>query len=192
MGEEVHHNTRMLLDHMNEKVKSFVPSTEHPDDVYIAVSLTEAIDAAKQGNYGVGATLVDGDGEILAKGHNSIFYPYFRSDLHAEMVVLTNFEEQHRDIGRLTGLTLYISLEPCPMCLARLITSGISEVRYATPDEDSGMIDRLQDMPPTWIKLAQRQKFGLARCSTELRDLAHQIFQATVDSGDLRLEDRMS
>src|SRR5512138_3577201 len=72
--------------------------THHRDQEIGIVACAEALAAARAGNYGVGAVLVDQDGEIVGRGRNTVFYPHFRSDLHAEMVAMTVFEERHPDV----------------------------------------------------------------------------------------------
>jgi cytosine deaminase len=178
------------LAELEEKVKAFVPHPEHPDDSFIIIALQEAIAAAKEGNFAVGAVLVGENGEIVERGHNHVFSPHFRSDLHAEMDVMTKFEEHFPQIDSMKGFILYTSLEPCPMCFARLITSGVSRVYYASPDEHGGMVQRLQHMPPAWTELAKRQKFGPARCSPALSDLALQIFLTTAAENNRKLQER--
>ena len=108
--------------------------------------------------------------------------PYFRSDLHAEMDVMTKFETRFKDAETRKGFILYSSLEPCPMCFTRLVMSGINKVYYAAPDEMGGMVSRTTAMPPNWRHLAQKRKFGLAACSPELRHIAIQVFQSTSDA----------
>lgn len=179
-----------LLNELEEEVESFIPKPEYLHDKFILVTLYEAVAAVKEGNFGVGAVLVRENGEIVQRGHNHVFKPYFRSDLHAEMNVMTKFEERFKDIENLNGLTLFSSLEPCPMCFARLITSGIKNIYYAAIDENGGMVHRLEDMPTEWKKLAQRQEFALAQCSSELRDIALQIFLSTVNENDMKLQNR--
>ena len=76
------------------------------------------------------------------------------------------------------------------MCFARLITSGVSRVYYASPDEHGGMVHRLEHMPPAWIELAKRQKFAKARCSPELSDLALKIFLTTAAENNRKLQER--
>jgi tRNA(adenine34) deaminase len=178
------------LKELEEKLKAFVPDPEYPDDSFIVIALEEAIAAAKEGNFAVGAILVDENGKIVERGHNRVFNPHFRSDLHAEMDVMTKFEERFPQTESMKGFILYTSLEPCPMCFARLITSGVSRVYYASADEHGGMVHRLQHMPPAWIELARRQKFGKARCSPELSDLALQIFLTTAAEDNRKLQER--
>ena len=173
-----------LLAQLEARVKAFTPDPKFADDRIIIITLTEAIAAASEGNFGVGAVLVRHGGEIVQTGHNRVFKPYFRSDLHAEMDVMTNFEQRFKDTELLTEFILFSSLEPCPMCFTRLITSGVNKVYYAAVDDSGGMVSRTANMPPIWHHLAQKRKFGSAECSTELREIALQIFQSTTDRSD--------
>ena len=63
-------------------------NSEYPDDGNIWLTCILALNGANSGNYGVGSILQNGDGSIVSWGHNEMFNPYFRSDLHAEMVVM--------------------------------------------------------------------------------------------------------
>ena len=128
--------------------------------------------------------------KIVQRGHNRVFSPHFRSDMHAEMDVMTKFEEGHRDVESMEGYTLFSSLEPCPMCLGRLITSGVRKVYYVALDQDGGMANRLAYMPYEWRGLAERQDFRLADCSPELSEIALQVFMETVEKNDDRLRRR--
>lgn len=183
-------STQNQLYELERKVMTFVSSPEHPHDKFIIITLLEAIAAAKEGNFGVGAVLVGKNGEIIQRGHNRVFKPYFRSDLHAEMDVMTKFEECSKNTESLKGFILFSSLEPCPMCLARLIISGVERVYYATIDENGGMVQRFEYMPPELKELATRQEFALAQCSPELADVALQIFLNTADENDGKLKNR--
>jgi cytosine deaminase len=110
--------------------------------------------------------------------------------MHAEMDVMTKFEERYKKVERMDGYTLFSSLEPCPMCLGRLITSGVREVYYAAIDQDGGMANRLAYMPSEWREMAERQDFRLADCSPELSEIASQVFMSTVEANDNRLRQR--
>ena len=182
--------TQKMLNELEKTVNSFIPNSEFRDDTFILITLHEAIAAAKEGNFGVGAVLVRESGEIIQRGRNYVFKPFFRSDLHAEMDVMTKFEEHYKDVENLKGFILYTSLEPCPMCLLRLISSGVKKIYFAAKDEDGGMVYRFKHMPPVWIELAQRQEFTLAQCSPELRDIALQIFMATANENYTKLQKR--
>jgi tRNA(adenine34) deaminase len=177
------------LDELKARIDKLVPDKSYPHDAFVIVTLQEAIEAALEGNFGVGAVLVNGK-KIVQRGHNRVFSPHFRSDMHAEMDVMTKFEEKHRNVERMGGYTLFSSLEPCPMCLGRLITSGIGKVYYAAIDQEGGMANRLDYMPPEWKELAERQEFVLAECSPELSEIALRVFMETVEKNDNRLRQR--
>ena len=178
------------LDKLKDRIYKLVPDKNYPHDTFVIITLQEAIEAALEGNFGVGAVLIRNRKEIVQRGHNRVFSPHFRSDMHAEMDVMTKFEEGHKDIESMDGYTLFSSIEPCPMCLGRLITSGVGKVYYAALDRDGGMANSLGYLPNEWKELAQRQDFGLADCSLELSEIALQVFTSTVEANDNRLRQR--
>ena len=182
--------TAYSLEELDRKIKAFGPNSECPHDLFVITALEEAIAAAKEGNFGVGAVLVDPNGKLIVRGHNHVFNPYFRSDIHAEMDVMTKFEDSFKDVTSLKGYTLYTSLEPCPMCLTRLITSGVNKVYHATEDTESGMVSRLTHLTRIWVELAEEQEFAPAQCSPELSSLALEIFLFTATVNTEKLQQR--
>ena len=170
------------IDSKNEKVMNwkrwlagygFQP--EYQDDTYVWLTDVLALKSVDSGNYGVGSILVDSEGKVIALGHNLVYSPHFRSDLHGEMVVVNQFEEEHPEITTLEGYTLYTSLESCPMCLIRLISSGINRILYAAADSIAGMTNSIDLLPPLWKDLSGRQVFSKARCTEELSSAATEI-----------------
>jgi cytosine deaminase len=165
-------------------------NTKYPDDRYVWLTCVLALKAVGTGNFGVGCILINAEGNIVAWGHNEVFNPYFRSNRHAEMVVMDKFEDSYQGITSRGGYTLYTSLESCPMCLARLITSGINIVLYAAPDKDGGMVHKMNDLPPTWIDLASRNIFSQAECSQDMINAATQIFLVNAIELNWKLKNR--
>jgi tRNA(Arg) A34 adenosine deaminase TadA len=170
------------IDSGNEKVINmkdwlhkyhFLP--EYPDDSYAWFADVLALKSVDSGNYGVGSVMIGSENEIVAIGQNLVFSPTFRSDLHSEMVTLNNFEKENPEITNLIGYTLYTSLEPCPMCLIRLITSGVNRVNYVASDSIGGMVNGISLFPPLWKELSGPQLFNEAQCSTELSNAAIEI-----------------
>lgn len=157
-----------------------------PDDRFVADATREALLAARAGNFGVGAIVVDESDAVVARGRNRVFMPSFRSDLHAEMDVMNRLEATV-PLPTARSHRLYTSLECCPMCLTRLITSGIGTIRYAAADQLAGMVQRLEQMPPVWRDLADRQDIGTAECSEALASIAWRVFEVTRDSLDSAL-----
>ncbi len=154
---------------------------DYPDDKYVWLTNALALKAVDAGNFGVGCILVDGRGNVVIEGHNEVFNPYFRSDLHAEMVVMDTFENMHRNFMDLKDYTLYTSLESCPMCLVRLITSGVCRILHAAPDIRGGMVHVFEDVPEFWSDLSEGKVFSQANCSQEMINAAGKIFLLNVD-----------
>ncbi len=178
------------LNDIEAKVEAFVPDKDHPDDPFVVITLREAVAAIREGNGGIGACLVDErTGRIVERGHNRQYEPYFRSDLHAEMDLITRYEEKVRarrsrpagkptaEQRKIEGLVLYTSVEPCPMCLSRIINVGIGKVYWAAEDLTGGMGYKIADLPQFWRDRASGQLFQPARCSTELKQLASRLFR---------------
>ena len=175
------------LDEIEKRVRSFIPDPHYPDDLFVLVTIQEALAGSRENNGGIGACLVrETTGEVVERGHNRQYEPYFRSDLHAEMDLLTRYEERVKaqrfqtsssgDPRKVEGLVLYSSVEPCPMCLTRIINIGLKKVYFAVPDPNGGMIQRIQDLPPFWRDMAAGNIYASANCSPELKDLAKRLF----------------
>lgn len=106
------------------------------DDAFMAVALDEARQSAQRGEVPIGAVLVGADGEILARAGNS---PIVLHDptAHAEIQVL---RAAARKVGnyRLTGTTLYVTLEPCVMCAGALVQARVKRLVYGAEDPKAG------------------------------------------------------
>jgi tRNA(adenine34) deaminase len=168
------------LDQLEARLAACVPDPALADDPFVLITLRQAFAAAREGNAAVGAALVGPDGKLALAARNRMFRPYFRSDLHAEMELLTNYEEILKGDSTLKGYTLYSSLEPCEMCTIRIINSGVSHVRFAARDEGKGGITGPNKMAPHWERLAAAQTFAQARCSPEFAALGLEVFQLTI------------
>jgi len=156
--------------------------THHIDQHLGIVACSEALAAARAGNYGVGALLVDPNGSILAQGRNAVFFPYFRSDLHAEMVVINAFEERHPDVDNMRGYTLVSSLEPCPMCMTRLLMAGVQTVKFLAHDDLAGMVNRKDHFPTAWKRLWHGREFIQADVSESLKRFALDVFPLNLET----------
>jgi cytosine deaminase len=169
---------------LEAEVAALRPDSRYPHDPFILVTLQEAMAAKREGSGGVGACLAhEGSGGIVARGRNRQYVPYWRSDLDAEMDVLIRWEDGiHLLKGsanpRETGdLVLYSSMEPCPMCLTRLINTGLRKVYYAAIDPDGGMARRIDLLPPFWREAARGAVYEEAACSPAMKALARRLFR---------------
>jgi cytosine deaminase len=178
---------------LEKRIQAFVPDGRCPDDPFILVAVQEALSALKENNGGVGACLVEeSTGKIVERGHNRQFNPYFRSDLHAEMDLLNRYEDRVKaqrlvdsDIPqsvqrKVEGLVLYTSVEPCPMCLSRIINVRLKKTYYAAPDPAGGMAHKFADLPAFWQELGAGRVFEQARCSPDLIAIAKALFRPMI------------
>jgi tRNA(adenine34) deaminase len=117
---------------------------EKPDDsVWMREALAEARRAAAAGEVPIGAVVVRG-GEVMGRGHNR--REMDRDPLaHAELLAI---REAAQWIGgwRLTGCTLYCTLEPCPMCAGALVNSRIERLVYGAADPKAGWCGTLGNL----------------------------------------------
>jgi cytosine deaminase len=178
------------VNQLYAEFQAFSPQSDKPDDYYGALVVEQAFKAAFEGNAAVGAALVDDRGNLALIGRNRMFFPYFRSDLHAEMELLTNYENIFKGDRSLKGYTLYSSLEPCEMCTIRIINSGVSKVYYVAEDKGKGGMTGPNKLAPHWSRLAAYQEFGLARCSSELSRIALGVFELTINDIVAKLKAR--
>ena len=70
----------MTFEELDAAIAAYEPDGSHAHDPFVKVAIEESLAALREGNYGVGACLVK-DGEVVVRGHNRFYYPYFRSDL---------------------------------------------------------------------------------------------------------------
>ncbi len=107
-----------------------------PPSPHMARALELAKAAAQAGEVPVGAVLTGPDGLVLAEAHNQT-RGLPDPTAHAEILVL---REAARVLGneRLVGCTLWVTLEPCPMCAAAIAEARIARLVYAAADRKGG------------------------------------------------------
>ena len=105
------------------------------DNSFMSEALRLARIAAQQGEIPVGAVVVR-DGEIIGRGYNQRETKKSAVS-HAEIIAI---EEACSAVGdwRLTGCTLYVTLEPCPMCSGAIVNSRIDRVVFGASDRMAG------------------------------------------------------
>jgi tRNA(adenine34) deaminase len=111
------------------------------DIKYMKLALEEAQKAFDLGEVPIGAILVNEQGEVIASGHN-LRELCNDATAHAEMVVIRAACKQ---LGqwRLRGLTLYVTIEPCPMCAGALVMSRVDRVVYGSTDAKAGAAESI-------------------------------------------------
>ena len=114
------------------------------DTGWMQQALAQARIAAKRGEVPVGSVLVDAAGELLAAGHNQ---PIGACDpsAHAEIVTLRAAAQKLKNY-RLPGTTLYVTLEPCTMCVGALVHARVKRLVYAATEPRTGAIESAQQL----------------------------------------------
>ena len=107
------------------------------DSAFMEQALAEAALAAEEGEVPVGAVVV-AEGEVIARAHNR---PIATNDptAHAEVLALRAAAEKLGNY-RLTGCDLYVTLEPCTMCVGALMHARIRQLVYGAPDPKGGAV----------------------------------------------------
>ena len=121
------------------------PSLLQPADdaAFMRAAMKEALAAYEKGEVPVGAVVVD-NGRIIGRGHN------LRETLndptaHAEMLALTAAAEA-RGEWRLEGCSLYVTLEPCPMCAGAVVNARVKRVVFGASDPKAGACGTLYNL----------------------------------------------
>ena len=106
------------------------------DEKWMRIAISEANLAKNEGEIPVGAVLIQND-KLIAKAHNQ---PILNHDptAHAEVEVLRKAGRKLKNY-RLSGSTLYVTLEPCAMCLGAIMHARIERIVFGASDLKTGV-----------------------------------------------------
>ena len=113
------------------------------DSYWMGIALREAKKAGDRGEVPIGAVVVK-DGAVIGRGYN---LRETRQDpsAHAELIAIRKAAAKLQN-WRLTGSTLYVTLEPCVMCMGAIILSRIDRVVFGCFDPKAGAAGSLYDL----------------------------------------------
>lgn len=113
------------------------------DERFMRMAIDQAYIAEEKGDVPIGCVIVH-QGHIIAKGCNQRELLHDPT-AHAEMIALTQAAEY---IGnwRLEGCTIYVTLEPCPMCAGALVLGRLERLVYGTEDSKTGAVKSLYNI----------------------------------------------
>lgn len=113
------------------------------DTAYMALALEEARLAVAEGEVPIGALVVC-DGAIVSRAHNTREMDNDPT-AHAELIAI---REASQRLGRwrLSDCTVYVTLEPCPMCAGAMHQARIERLVYGTTDPKAGAVGTLYDL----------------------------------------------
>lgn len=107
------------------------------DTYFMEQAYKQALKAFDQDEVPIGAVLVDKQGVVLARGYNKVEQQYTQL-AHAELSVIKKANKKIKEF-RLQGATLYVTVQPCMMCLGALYLSRVSRVVYGVESLKFGM-----------------------------------------------------
>lgn len=144
------------------------------DKDYMRLALDEAKIAYDMGEVPIGAVVVDTDGNVVATGYN---LRESRNDAtaHAEMEAIRKACEK---LGRwrLAGCTLYVTIEPCPMCAGALVNSRMERLVYGSPDSKAGAVESLFNVV-NCQSLNHRMEVKAGVLAEECRNMMKEFFK---------------
>ncbi len=116
-------------------------SGDGEDSRFMQEAIAEANAAALVGDVPVGAVVVDGAGAVVARGRN-------RREADQDPTAHAEIDALRRAAAalghwRLEGATVFVTLEPCPMCAGALVNARVARVVYGCPDPKAGALDTL-------------------------------------------------
>lgn len=149
-------------------------AADRPDDLrFMRAALAEAVKAAAKNEVPVGAVVV-ADGRIIARGHNE---PIGRHDptAHAEVVAMRRAGRGRKNY-RLAGCDLYVTLEPCAMCLGAIVHARLRRLVYGASDPKSGAVRSVMRFP--FARLNHRPEVVGSIMEDPCRHLLRDFFRA--------------
>lgn len=144
----------------------------HQNWMDLAIAL--ARDAGSMGEIPVGAVIVNQLGEAIATGVNRKERDRDPT-AHAEMVAIREAAKFLKD-WHLTGCTLYVTLEPCPMCAGAILQARVSTLVYGADDPKAGAIRTVANLPDSPLSFHKLEAIAGIR-EQECQDLLQAWFQ---------------
>lgn len=156
-----------------DEMLSTVTTAVHSDEHFMRLALKEALQAGQNNEVPVGAVVVL-DGKIVGAGFNQ---PIGAHDptAHAEIVAL-RAAARHLGNYRLTGSTLYVTIEPCQMCVGAMVHARVARVVYGATEPKAGAIEsamRAHEHPA----LNHRMEATGGVLEAECRDMIQRFFR---------------
>jgi tRNA(adenine34) deaminase len=112
--------------------------TNSDDEKYMRLAIEEALKAKGIGEVPIGAVIVGENGEIISKAYN-LCETTHDPTAHAEILAIKEAARKLEN-WRLTDVTLYVTLEPCTMCMGAMVLARIKRVVFGTLDPKAGAV----------------------------------------------------
>ena len=138
------------------------------------IAIREALKAAQKQEVPIGAVLVSENDEVLATAHNRVI-TCKDPTAHAEILALRRAAEQLGNY-RLLNTTLYVTVEPCPMCMGAVIHARVAKVVFGTRDPKWGAAGTLYNFAADQRFNHQPKIIG-GICKNECKQLMQDFFR---------------
>jgi tRNA(adenine34) deaminase len=112
--------------------------THDSDEAFMRLAYEEAIRARLSGEVPVGAVLVGNDKEIISRAHN-LCETLFDPTAHAEIIAIREAAKKYQSV-RINQSTIYVTLEPCSMCIGAIVLARLKRLVFAADDPKSGAV----------------------------------------------------
>jgi len=144
------------------------------DEQLMRLALAEAEEAGRMGEVPVGAVIVDGSGRVLSTGRNLRESSQNPTD-HAEIIAI---REASRALGswRLEGTAIYVTLEPCMMCMGAIINARIKRLVFGARDPKAGAVVSVMN-PADYESLNHRVEWRESVLEEECSSLLREFFR---------------
>ena len=177
-AQETH---RRKIEEILAASQSLPETAAERDAHFMKLALALAQAAAEDGEVPVGCVIVR-DGKVLSADYNG--RETFRdAAYHAETAAISS---ACRKLGgwRLIGCTLYVTLEPCPMCAGAIWNARIPRVVVGAKDPKAGAMGSLINLNSYPLNFKPKVEFGV--CERECRDVLRAFFQVRRGKGEER------
>ncbi len=144
------------------------------DEYYMTLAIEQAKRAEKLDEVPVGAVIIDASGNLISVGHNR---PITSCDPtgHAEMVAIRSAAEKLGNY-RLGNTRLYVTIEPCIMCMGAIIHARMAKVIYGASDPKWGAAGSLYDFSSD-TRLNHNLEIVSGVCLNETREMIKSFFR---------------
>lgn len=143
--------------------------------IYMTAALKEARKAGTKDEVPVGAVLVADDGDILAKAHNRTIHDCDPS-AHAEILALRNASRKLKNY-RLLNTTLYVTIEPCVMCMGAIIHARVARLVFGAADLKWGAAGSLFNLAAD-RRLNHQMEIVMGVLDGECREIIQDFFKS--------------
>ena len=144
------------------------------DEKFMRLALVEAEKAGQMGEVPIGAILVSEDGHVLSSTHNRTI-DLADPTAHAEILALREAALKINNY-RLLNTTLYVTVEPCIMCMGAIVHARISKLVFGTGDPKWGAAGSLYNFAED-VRLNHRVAITKGVCQQECRRLMQEFFR---------------